>query len=30
MVEHVAGHVEGSGVTVVQADPIKKPNDKGF
>jgi hypothetical protein len=29
MVEHVAGHVEGSGVAVVQADPVKKPNGKG-
>ena len=28
MVEHVAGHVEGSGVAVVQADPVKKPNVK--
>jgi hypothetical protein len=28
MVEHVAGHVEGSRVAVVQADPVEKPNDK--
>ncbi len=25
MVEHVAGHVEGSGVAVVQADPVEEP-----
>jgi hypothetical protein len=30
MVEHVAGHVEGSGVAVVQADPVEKPNGKGY
>ncbi len=28
MVEHVAGHVEGSGVAVVKADPVEKPNGK--
>jgi hypothetical protein len=25
MIEHVAGHVEGSGVAVVQPDPVEKP-----
>jgi len=30
MVEHVAGHVERRGVTVVQANPVEQPDDEGF